>query len=211
MNKLRVAALAAIVASIAIPVVSWAGGVWQNWPGLGQSSYCAAIVGSSNVQAGTTGQGTGGSSGIGANGVYCAQTVPAGPATFSGNEYAPFDIGPLGVTSGQPTNSAVVSIEQLGQGPMVDVTSPATATIPANTPWYFLDGAQGSAFTITMPATAVEGQIQRVVCEAATVGTLTVAANTNQTLKGNPSAACTAGVGYAWRYQASNTTWYRYQ
>lgn len=210
MNKLRVAALAAIVASIAIPVVSWAGGVWQNWPGLGQSSYCAAIVGSSNVQAGTTGQGTGGSSGIGANGVYCAQTVPAGPATFSGNEFVPADIGPLGVTSGQPTNSVLLSVEQLGNGPMLDVTAPATATIAINTPWYFLDGAQGSAFTITMPAAPYEGYIQRIVCESATVGALTVAANTNQTLKGNPGAACVAGTTYSWRYQASNTTWYRF-
>jgi hypothetical protein len=98
---------------------------------------------------------------------------------------------------------------------MIDLTTVATTqTIPVNTPFYFLDGAQGSALTVTMPATAVEGQIQRVVCEAATVGTLTVAANTSvvtQVVKGNPAAACVAGVGYAWRYQASNLTWYRFQ
>lgn len=204
---LGLVALASILLASSVPAS--AGGMWQNWPGIGYSSYCAAIVGSSNVQAGTTSQGAGA---VGSNGVYCAQTVPAGPTTFAGTEIVPVDIGPLGAVSGTPTQSAMVSLLQLGQGPMVDVTTVGTSqTIPNATPWYFLDGAQGSALTVTMPASAIEGQIQHVVCEAATVGTLTVAANTNQTLKGNPNAACTAGVGYAWRYQASNTTWYRIQ
>lgn len=210
MKKLRVAALAALVCLMA-PIAVWAYGSFSTLPGIGGAAYCVSTVsgvvlpasqGAYAILPGST-QGTG--QGI------CAQTVPAGPPTFAGTEYAPFDVGPLGANAATPPATAAITIMQLGQGPMVDVTSPATATIAANTSWYFLDGAQGSAFTITMPAAPYEGYIQHVVCEAATVGVLTVAANTNQTLKANPAAACVAGVGYAWRYQASNTTWYRIQ
>ena len=82
-------------------------------------------------------------------------------------------------------------------------------TIANGVSWYFLDGAQGSAFTVTTPSAPVDGQILNVVCEAATVGTFTLTANTSQTVKLPVAAACVAGVGYQWRYLASNTTWYR--
>jgi hypothetical protein len=212
MNKLKIGLLAFTLAMA--PIAASAAGNWADWPGIGQTSYCAAIVGSSNVQGGQTGQGTGGAAAIGTNGVYCAQTVPAGPALFTGTEVLPLDLYSFGTVTGVPTTSALASIVQLGQGPMVDQTTVGTTqTIPNNTPFFFLDGAQSSGLTVTMPALAVEGQIQRVVCEAATVGTLTVAANTSvvtQVLKGNPNTACVAGVGYAWRYQGSNLTWYRF-
>jgi hypothetical protein len=195
LKRYRGAAVAAVVALFASAGLVNAAGLWDNFVQIGQSSFCATYA--------TT-----------AAGQACVQFVPAGPATFSGNEYSAYDLnqqGTTGVTAGG-AQTASVGIVQLGQGPMIDLTTVGTAqTIPNNTPFYFLDGAQGSALTVTMPAVAIEGQIQRVVCEAATVGVLTVAANTNQTLKGNPNAACTAGVGYAWRYQASNTTWYRFQ
>ena len=206
-TKRHIAGAAMVAASVSfVGVAAYAGGSFQTLPVIGGSSYCASTVTGTGGLGGTTGQGQG------TVGSICGQTVPAGPTVFSGAEVAPFDLYAPGTsTSNGGPQTALVNITQLGQGPMLDVTSPATATIPANTPYYFLDGAQGSAFTITMPASAVEGQIQRVVCEAATVGTLTVAANSGQTLKGNPNAACVAGVGYSWRYQASNTTWYRFQ
>jgi hypothetical protein len=212
MKKLRVAALAALALAVVAPVASWGYGMWSTLPGIGQSSYCASTVSGVTLPAsqGNYGVLPGSTQGTGQG--PCAQTVPAGSPTFAGTEYAPFDVGPLGSTASTPPATQAVSILQLGQGPMIDLTSVGTSqTIPNSTPWYFLDGAQGSALTVTMPASAIEGQIQRVICEAATVGTLTVAANTGQTLKGNPNAACVAGVGYAWRYQASNTTWYRIQ
>lgn len=168
---------------------AWATGFFPGIPFVGGATYCEAFTNGS-----------------------CTQYVPAGPTVFAGTENTAFDVNAPG--SLQQTGPATVGITlpQLGQGPMVDLTTVGTAqTVPANTPWYFLDGAQGSALTVTMPAAPTEGYLQHVVCEAATVGTLTVAANTGQTLKGNPNVACTAGVGYAWRYQASNTTWYRVQ
>lgn len=135
-------------------------------------------------------------------------TVPAGPPSFTGLEVVPADTN---VAGGGGFATAMVSMRALGQGLRSDVTSPGTATIPANTVFYFLDGAQASAYTVTMPAAPTDGDIQRVYCTAATVGVLTVAANTGQTLKNNPNAACVAGVGYGWVYNAANTTWFRFQ
>ncbi len=199
-------ALSLALASVGV----YAGGVYQTLPVIGGAAYCASTVTGATGLTGITGQGqaTGGS--------ICAQTVPAGPPTFAGTEVVPLDIyAPGTATFNGGPQTALTSLVQLGQGPMVDLTTVGTSqTIPNNTPWYFLDGAQGSALTVTMPPNAVEGQIQRIVCEAATAGTLTVAANTTvvtQVLKGNPNTTCTAGVGYAWRFQASNLTWYRIQ
>lgn len=197
-----IGALAALVCGA---VGAIAGGSFSTLPQIGGASYCATTLTGAGALSGITGTGQ---STVGS---ICAQTVPAGPTTFAGTEYFPVDIYGLGssVQSGGP-QTAVVSLLQLGVGPMIDLTTVGTAqTIPNATPNYFLDGAQGSALTVTMPSAPVEGQIQSVVCEAATVGVLTVAANSGQTLKVNPNAACVAGVGYRWRYQASNTTWYR--
>lgn len=203
MKKLLLAG-AASAAAVALAVGAHAGGMYQTLPMVGGSSYCASTVTGTGSLGGATGQGQG------TVGSICGQTVPAGPAAFTGNENTAFDIFAPGtqVTAGG-ASSALVDIQQLGQGALLDVASPATATIPAGVVFYSLDGAQASAFTITMPANAIDGQFQEVICQAATVGALTVAANTNQTLKGNPGAACVAGTAYRWRYNAANATWYR--
>jgi hypothetical protein len=208
MNRnITILASAGALACAFSAIGAYSAGMYQTLPIIGGSSYCASTVTGTGGLSGVTGTGQG------TTGSICGQTVPAGPATFVGTEVAPVDIYAPGTSSSAGgAQTALVNLTQLGQGPMIDLTTVATTqTIPVNTPFYFLDGAQGSALTVTMPLSAVEGQIQRIICEASTVGTLTVAANTGQTLKGNPNAACVAGVGYAWRYQASNTTWYRVQ
>jgi hypothetical protein len=135
-----------------------------------------------------------------------------GPTVFQGTEAVPAD---LYATSTTPVStvpsSAYVSVVQLGNGPAIDLTTVGTANvIPNNTPWYFLDGAQGSALTVTLPANPVEGQFQSVICSAATVGTVTIQGAAGQTVKTAPAAAaCAVGTSYGFRYQASNTTWYR--
>ena len=189
-------AAAALLAALSASGASRAADLWEGWGINGGASYCASTI---SPYPGTT---------------YCQHTIPAGEPALTGYEMIPSDLGPLGATSsnGGP-QSGLFSVLQFGTGAYSDVTSPATATIPANTPWYFIDGAQGSAFTITMPASPVDKQIQRVVCEAATVGAMTVAANTSvvaQVLKNNPAAACAVGVTYSWVYNASNLTWYRF-
>lgn len=208
--KLSIKALAIGAGLLGAGVVAAvAGGSWQTLPGIGSASYCASTVTGTGNLGGATGQGQG------TIGSICGQTIPAGPATFAGTEIIPADIYTPGTNTGAGgPQTAFISLPQLGQGAMVDLTTVVSSTIPANTPFYFLDGTQASAFTITMPASPIEGQIQRVTCEAATAGVLTVAANTSvnasQTLNGNPNAACVASTNYNWRYQASNSTWYRY-
>jgi hypothetical protein len=208
MNLKRGIAAALLGAAVlASGIAAHAAGMWGTWAIIGGSSYCASTVTGTGGLGGITGTGQG------TVGSICAQTVPAGPPTFAGSETFPVDIGPIwgGASMNGGAVSAVITLPQIGQGPMVDLTTVATAqTIPNLTPWYFLDGAQASALTVTMPSQPVEGQIQRVVCEAATVGALTIAANTGQTIKYNPNTACVAGVGYSYRFQASNLTWYKF-
>ena len=195
-HGLKAAMLGGALLCSALPSAH-AADLWENWSIIGGPSYCASFV------TGTTGQ-------------ICQHTIPAGEPAITGLEFVPADLGPLGATSsaGGP-QSGLFSILQAGNGAVVDQTTVCTTqTIPANTPWFFLDGAQGSALTVTMPASPIDGQIQHVTCEAATVGVLTVAANTSvnasQALKLSPGVACVAGVSYNWRYVASNSTWYRY-
>ena len=195
-HGLKAALLGVALASSALSL-AYAADLWENWSIIGGPSYCSSFV-------------------TGATGQICQHTVPAGEAAITGLEFVPADLGPLGATSsaGGP-QSGVLSVLQIGNGAYADLTTVATSqTIGANTTWTFLDGAQGSAFTVTMPASPYDGQIEHIVCEAATVGALTVAANTSvnasQTLKNNPAAACAVGTTYNWRYVASNSTWYRY-
>src|ERR1700688_370713 len=137
MKNTRLRFAAVVAAIVAFPAaLAWAAGLWSTLPGIGAASFCGSTVtgitlpaaqGPYAVVPGST-QGTGASS--------CGQTIPAGPAVFTGNEYSPYDTG----TSVSPA-TAVVGIIQLGQGPMIDLTTVGTAqTIPNNTPWFFLDG-----------------------------------------------------------------------
>jgi hypothetical protein len=195
----------ALVAVIAA-APAYAGGINQTLPVIGGPSYCASTVTGAGALSGATGQGQA------TTGSICAQTIPAGPAGFSGTENARVDLFAPGTSNGSPVQTALVNIQQLWQGALIDVTTVATTqTIPAGATFYALDGAQASALTVTMPAVAIDGQIQKIICEAATVGALTVAANTSivtQVVKNSPGVACVAGVSYTYRYKLSNLTWY---
>ena len=214
MLSFRKAAAVGLVAGIAA-IGSWAfaDGIFQTYPGIGQPSFCASTVSGTGLPAsqGPYGIVPGQTQGTVAGGI-CGQTVPDGPLTFTGNEHMAVDVNAQGVSSnGAPPATATVLLTQLGNGPYIDLTTVTSSTIPNNTPFYFLDGAQTSNFTITMPATAVEGQIQKIICEHSTSGTLFVAANAGQSINGGGSiAACTVYNTYSWRYVAANTTWYRF-
>ena len=60
--------------------------------------------------------------------------------------------------------------------------------------------------TVTLPAQAAEGFEQQIV-STQTVTTLTVVANTGQTLLGSAPAALTAYRAIAFRYVAATMTW----
>jgi len=199
----RMALAAAVVAAIGIGApLAYAAGVWSTLPLIGGASYCASTVtgttlpssqGPFGVVPGST-QGTGNS--------ICGQTVPAGPLTFAGTETIPMDLYAPGTSNGAggPT-TALANINQLGQGVVVDSTSSsATQTIPNNTQFYVLDTNTPGTVAVTMPAAAIEGQVQHVICGIAVGTALSVAANTGQAIKGNTPATCTAGQGFAWRF-----------
>lgn len=198
MKRYRGAAVG-LCALLITSTLVWAAGSFSTWPLIGGASYCATTVSGTGSLGGITGQGQG------STGSICAQTVPAGPATFAGTEYAPFDLGPIGSTSspgGQP-QTAIVNINQLGQGAIFDSTA-ATAgvTIPANSQFFVLDTGTATTVAVTMPAAAVEGQIQHITCFVAVSVAFSVVANAGQTIKGNTPATCTAGQGFAWRFSA---------
>lgn len=61
--------------------------------------------------------------------------------------------------------------------------------------------------TITMPAAPVDNQTLEVTTTQS-ITALTVSANAGQSILNAPTSM-TLGVGFSFRYRASNTTWYR--
>jgi len=64
--------------------------------------------------------------------------------------------------------------------------------------------------TVTMPANPGSGQ-EFCLLDSGVVTTLTVSANTGQSLVGTAVAATVAGTSYCWRYISLTSTWYRLQ
>jgi hypothetical protein len=206
MKLTRLSGLLAVALTVG-SVAAYAAGNYSMYPIVGGASFCASTVsgaGGFNAAGNTnnvnpTGQGQAGS------GSLCAQTVPAGPPAFTGSELLPMDTGGSGIFPGTTNPQTVVAnINQLGQGVVADsVASGATVTIPANSQFFVLDTGTAATVAVTMPAVAVDGQIQHLVCGVAVGTALSVAANTGQTIKGAAPTTCTAGQGFAWRYLAS--------
>jgi hypothetical protein len=199
LKRFRGVAIAAAVALCASAGIAYAAGLWSTLPIVGGSSYCASYVTGTGNLSGATGQGQG------TIGQICGQTVPAGPATFTGTEMVPMDLLAPGTQSQGPTTTALANISQLGQGALDDVTaSGAALTIPNGTMFYVLDTGTSATTTVTMPASAIEGQMVEIICTGAGGATsLTVSANTGQALKAAPAAgACAAGTVYKFRFVA---------
>lgn len=199
MKRFRLSAVVAVAAAILASTIGvYAAGLWSTLPIVGGASYCASFVTGTGNLGGATGQGQG------TIGQICAQTVPAGPATFTGNEMVPMDLLAPGTSSTGPTTSGLANILQLGQGPIVDNNQAGAAvTIPNGTSWFVLDTNTPTTVTVTMPAAAVEGQEVHLLCGIAISTALTTSANTGQTMKGTAPSTCTAGQGFAWRYVGS--------
>lgn len=124
----RTTALAAL-AVVSIGVAStWGAGLWSTLPIVGQSSFCASVLGTGNVQGGTTGQGTGTT--IGGQ-VICAQTVPAGPTTLTGNEGVPADLNIGSTTNAQAYGSQPQTV-------LVPTGTLAAFAAPAGSPRNFI-------------------------------------------------------------------------
>jgi hypothetical protein len=192
---------------------AFAGGSFQTLPGIGYPSYCASTVTGTGSLGGITGTGQG------STGSICAQTVPAGPSTFGGTEvgivdlFTPGTSASAGGASAGPTQTAFMSLPQLAQGGVVDLTTVASTTMGPGVVYLMVDGTDASAYTITLPANPVEGQFAVVVCTQTTVGNLTIAANAapaSTTLKpAFSAAACTAGTAFKYRYGAAANAWFK--
>lgn len=203
-NVKRTALAAVLLAGVSTS--AWAAGLFQTLPIIGGAAYCAASNVSGAAQTTITGQGGGvAAAGQTTGTVICNVSAPAGPATFAGTEVIPMDLYPPGVavTAGG-AQTALANINQLGQGPIIDNTAVGAAqTIPNNTGFFVLDTGTPATFAVTMPALAIEGQIVHLVCGVATVTTLTVTANTGQTMKGPAATTCATAAGFTWRFSAA--------
>lgn len=203
MKLTRLAGLLAVALTVGSGAANAAGN-YSTYPIIGYPAFCDSIVtgsGGFTVPQGNTGGGGVTGQGQASSTAVCAQTIPAGPPTFSGLELLPLDTGLPGGASPQ---SATVNVNQLGQGVVVDsVASGAALTIPANSQFFVLDTGTAATVAVTMPAVAEEGQIQHLLCAAAVGTALSVVANTGQTIKGASPTTCTAGQGFAWRFVAS--------
>lgn len=189
--------------AVAISTAAYAAGNYSTYPIIGQPAFCDSVVsgaGGFNVPQGNVGGGGATGQGQATSGSLCAQTIPAGPPAFTGNEVVPMDTLPGGGTNPQ---TVTAGINQLGQGAIFDsVAATAGVTIPNNSQFFVLDTGTATTVAVTMPLAAVEGQIQHVLCGVAVSAALSVVANTNQTIKGNTTATCLAGAAFAWRFSA---------
>jgi hypothetical protein len=200
--------LSGAAALVIAPLAAYAGGSFQTLPVIGGASYCASTVSGAGNLGGIGGQGQAQSGSI------CGQTVPAGPTAFTGNEVVPADLNAPGTTTAGPVNTALVDIQQLGQGAtQVVTTTTAAVTMAPGTSFLFVDDAEAAAFTVTLPASPTEGQFAEVACSVTTTGAMTVAANTvpasTVLLPAFTAAVCTAGTSFKYRYSAALNTWFK--
>lgn len=203
---LAVGVLAASTAAV------FAAGNYSTYPIVGGASFCASVVGSSNAQAGNTGQGAGAP---GSNGTYCAQTVPAGPPALTGAEVIPLDTG---LANGASPQSAVMPITNLHAGYYAVVTTGTTFTVPANVSNVVLNLA-ATTMAVTMPAAPYDNEVVTISNASSVVSTFSTVANTGQTFvqgaaptnlaaqAANTTATAQSEVAYL--YKASTAVWYR--
>lgn len=87
-------------------------------------------------------------------------------------------------------------------------TSGGSGTVTADVEQVFLNGVN-TTFALTFPSPQGDGQILKVnATTAVSVAFSTVAAAPATTINTTP-ATLAAGVGVAWQYRSSDTTWYR--
>lgn len=196
-NRILLSALA-LVAFAGVAIAQGVGGVglWNNWPIVGQSSYCATTTNS-----------------------VCTSTVPAGPSALTGAETIPAN---RGTSATAPTN-VLIPVGSLGGNPITvqSITTGAvgaTAISASN-----LDGGviYSAAVTITsaaitLPLNPIQGQTYKVSSNR-NITTLSVSAASGDSMAANsaPTVLSTNIVGgpqgYVFYYNKSNTTWYRLQ
>jgi hypothetical protein len=214
MKLTRLSGLLAVALTVG-SVAAYAAGNYSTYPIVGQSSFCASTVsgaggfnavGNSNGVA-PTGQGQA------TSGSICAQTVPAGPPAFTGNELIPMDTVP---GSGVNPQTVTMSSTWLHAGYKQIVTTGTTVTVGAGIQNLILNLA-ATTMAVTMPAAPYDNQLVTISNASTVVSTFSVTANTGQSLVQGAAptalaaetAATAAQNEVAYVYNAANTSWYR--
>lgn len=185
--------ISAALASSFVASAASADGLFPGLPIEGGASYCASF----NV-----------------TGAQCGTTAPAGVASPTGTEYIPSDLYGLSQTTnsqGLPQTNGIAASALGGFGPMVVTTTDAAATIANNTPNYIVNVAVTTGHAVTLPATPQPWQLQRISFTVAPTNSVSISANTNQTLVPASVSSGTAVAGFAFIWNPTNSTWYRVQ
>lgn len=213
LKGVAVGCAALVIASTAL----YAAGNWSTLPIVGYSSYCASTVTGTGGLGGITGQGQG------SLGSICAQTVPAGPASLTGNEVVPADLyNPSTISQtngGVSPATGLLSLASLNAMPLT-VTSVISATTTQLTPTSVSGGfvlhSTGAitGIQVWMPAAPIDGQ-QFALTADNNITTLTInVQGAVQTISNKPTAlttSTTGSYGYRYMYNAAATNWYRLQ
>jgi hypothetical protein len=217
----RTRAAVALAALLVSSAIAYGAGNYSTYPIVGGASFCASTVtGAGTPLGGATGQGQG----TGASGV-CAQTVPAGPPTLTGNELIPMDTVP-----GSGVNPQTVTLPStlLGTGyggtTVATTTGTTAAVVVADGISNFIYAGAGTATysSLTLPPNPMQNQ--KFCLTDAGTGVLTttsiVVGTTGQTIVGTAvtslpvaTAAGTASTvtlsSNCWLYTTASKVWYR--
>jgi hypothetical protein len=204
MKKFLAASLGAgAIALVLGSITTFAVGLWPGLPIEGGASYCA---GYSGFNTGNTTPGTFVTS-------QCQNTVPAGVASPTGTEYVPADLYGLAQTTnsqGLPSTNGIAASALGAFGPQSIITVDGATVIANNTPNFEVNVSLTTGHTITLPATPQPWQLQRVSIIVAPTNSVSVLANSNQTLSPSTTTGTSAGY-YAFLWNPVTLTWYRVQ
>jgi hypothetical protein len=218
----RLALIASLMAMIAMPW-SYAAGLWQGLPIVGETSYC---VGYSGYPTGVTQPTINPSTPN-----NCNATAPAGPGALSGNEVNPADIptntggGPSSVLIPIPSEAsgAYVYFSSLTLQGTLEVATSSIA-IPNLITNVIVDPTGTlTAFTATLPSAPLDGQIVRLISSQQITPTLVItAASALTTVKNAPVsfsqlanasatfAATSLPFSASFIYDLAKNTWFRF-
>src|SRR5271170_5739847 len=125
--------------------------------------------------------------------------LPAAVLPLTGAEFVP--LVQSSITCKTPLSTLWIGTTQL-------ITSGGSATVAAGVIAVILDGA-ATTFALTLPAPTFDGQELTVSAATAISVSFSSVVTAPATVIKTTPATIAAGVGIAWKYRASNTTWYR--
>lgn len=222
---MRVTKYLAAAAAVAVAgSLAWGAGIFQTYPIIGGSSYCASTVLQGSVQGSITGQGGGpASAGTVTGTTICAQTVPAGPPALTGNEVFPVDLYTPGTQqyAGVATADLPVTALGAGYGTTQVITTNAALAVANGVSLLISNQAAATLGTLTLPPAPMQGQrfcISNAGSGALTLGTIQVGTSGQSIVQGaaptnlaveTANTVAAASPMVCWSYNVSNTSWYR--